>query len=172
MSAEVGFEGLTYAGQEKQVVYERFLDVDVDLRAEIELRLVEGGMDSLESKVALDNSLIFLRAIAENPGIQLTPSEKVDEAWHSLILFTKDYAAYCEKVAGRFIHHNPHKKTSPAERSDLGKNQTFNFLVDYGYEPDDFVWSDGGASCGRCDGGCDGGGGGGGGSCDGGCDGV
>jgi hypothetical protein len=31
----------------------------------------------------------------------------VDELWHTFITFTRDYARFCDEVAGRFIHHIP-----------------------------------------------------------------
>jgi hypothetical protein len=31
----------------------------------------------------------------------------VDELWHAFITFTRDYARFCDEVAGRFIHHIP-----------------------------------------------------------------
>jgi hypothetical protein len=31
----------------------------------------------------------------------------VDECWHTFIIFTKEYADFCDKVLGRFIHHAP-----------------------------------------------------------------
>ena len=35
------------------------------------------------------------------------PSQEIDKIWHSHILHTKDYAEFCNAVAGQFIHHNP-----------------------------------------------------------------
>ena len=37
-------------------------------------------------------------------------SPRVDQAWHEFILFTREYAAFCQKAFGEFIHHVP--KTS------------------------------------------------------------
>ena len=31
----------------------------------------------------------------------------VDEAWHTFILFTKDYERFCLSTVGKFIHHSP-----------------------------------------------------------------
>jgi hypothetical protein len=31
----------------------------------------------------------------------------VDQAWHEFILFTREYAAFCRKAFGEFIHHVP-----------------------------------------------------------------
>lgn len=35
------------------------------------------------------------------------PSQVIDVAWHEFILFTKEYAYFCNKALGRFIHHTP-----------------------------------------------------------------
>jgi hypothetical protein len=35
------------------------------------------------------------------------PSRAVDEAWHCLILFTRDYARLCDGAFKRFLHHTP-----------------------------------------------------------------
>ena len=35
------------------------------------------------------------------------PSHAVDEAWHGFILCTVQYASFCERAYGRFLHHHP-----------------------------------------------------------------
>ncbi|HET7011700.1 MAG TPA: hypothetical protein VFI11_13065 [Anaerolineales bacterium] len=45
-------------------------------------------------------------------------SPAVDEAWHAFILFTREYAAFCHKAFGQFIHHIP--RTSRDNRPDEG----------------------------------------------------
>jgi hypothetical protein len=34
-------------------------------------------------------------------------SPTVDQAWHEFILFTREYAAFCHRAFGEFIHHVP-----------------------------------------------------------------
>ncbi|MBI3677706.1 MAG: hypothetical protein HY243_13945 [Proteobacteria bacterium] len=34
-------------------------------------------------------------------------SQRIDDFWHAHILFTEDYAAMCQAVAGEFLHHRP-----------------------------------------------------------------
>lgn len=34
-------------------------------------------------------------------------SPEVDEVWHALILFTREYADFCQQAFGTFIHHVP-----------------------------------------------------------------
>jgi hypothetical protein len=40
-------------------------------------------------------------------------SSEVDEIWHSFILFTREYAEFCEKVCGQMIHHRPNTSRRP-----------------------------------------------------------
>ncbi|MBK8815602.1 MAG: hypothetical protein IPN42_08900 [Methylococcaceae bacterium] len=35
------------------------------------------------------------------------PSRIVDETWHEFILFSRDYAGFCQNAFGYFLHHNP-----------------------------------------------------------------
>ena len=46
-------------------------------------------------------------ACALHPGDHLSPSEMVDAGWHAFLLHTREYAEFCARVAGRFIHHRP-----------------------------------------------------------------
>ncbi len=49
----------------------------------------------------------FLWLIANSSVECLVPSPVVDEAWHSFVLFTQEYADFCDHYFGRFIHHSP-----------------------------------------------------------------
>lgn len=66
----------------------------------------EEGMTIALAERVMDQALGFLRLCAEKPGNH-SPSSMVDIGWHTFILYTRDYAKFCERVAGRFIHHNP-----------------------------------------------------------------
>lgn len=56
----------------------------------------------------------FLRLIAENPGQAIVPwSQDLDEFWHAHIQDTRAYAADCDRIFGRFIHHDPHIEQDP-----------------------------------------------------------
>lgn len=45
-------------------------------------------------------------------GHERVPSVIVDEAWHSFLLHSREYAEYCDSVFGRFIHHVPSEVTT------------------------------------------------------------
>jgi hypothetical protein len=55
----------------------------------------------------IDQTLIFLKLIADNPGQSYAPSPLVDIGWHAFILHTQRYSDFCRQIAGGFIHHYP-----------------------------------------------------------------
>ncbi|GAA1386649.1 hypothetical protein GCM10009639_10680 [Kitasatospora putterlickiae] len=55
----------------------------------------------------VDQALAFLGACAAGPGAQLSPSHLVDHGWHAFLMHTREYAAFCDRVAGAFLHHHP-----------------------------------------------------------------
>lgn len=98
-------------------------------------------------------------------------STRVDDYWHGHLLFSEDYAAMCEHVGGRFIHHRPYvllvalgikKPMPPAVQA--GKHRGLKVVQDVGMgaefdpyrnrwgEPDPKWWSLAAACCkdGRC----------------------
>jgi hypothetical protein len=69
----------------------------------------------LQSELSLspaDAALLFqdlkrFLALCAGTSVPLAPPRIVDQAWHQFILFTRDYAAFCNEFCGRFIHHQP-----------------------------------------------------------------
>ncbi len=125
------------------------------VQQDILTHILQEGVSPELAPVALENALYFLDALAAHPGLTLSPSETVDAAWHRFILNTEAYLGYCEKYAGRVLHHRP---TRSGQRSSTTPQQTFDTLVKLGYEVDARVWGRGDSGCGGdCGGGdCDG----------------
>lgn len=66
-----------------------------------------------------DSEEIFLETkrwlwlCATNPDVHLplfSEARAIDEMWHTFLLFTRDYAAFCETHFGKFVHHHPRTK--------------------------------------------------------------
>ena len=55
----------------------------------------------------LHEYLVFMWLRKLNPTERITPSKRVDEAWHQHILFTREYAQFCRYHFGEFLHHAP-----------------------------------------------------------------
>lgn len=95
----------------------------------------------------------------------LSPSHLVDIGWHAFILHTREYAAFCQRVAERFIHHAP----TDGGPHDIGDphavlHDTINAIKSSGFAVDPELWgpcaspgssSDkGGGKCHQCYAGC------------------
>jgi hypothetical protein len=80
----------------------------------------------------------FMTTILYTGGPVGMISPIVDEVWHAFILFTKDYAAFCDDVFGRFIHHAPNWPGAPAG-NDSGANFRDVYAELYGPLP--AIWS-------------------------------
>jgi hypothetical protein len=119
-----------------------------------------------------EETVLFLDLCHASPGA-LSPSKKVDKAWHEFLLFTREYEQFCTKRYGRFMHHNPYEAPSRD-----GYNDTIRAYRERYGEPSSRIWPTGYVFFGVCVGhggdgsffglGGDGGGGDGGGSCGGG----
>lgn len=48
------------------------------------------------------------------------PSQVVDDLWHEFILFTRDYATFCQLAFGHFLHHTPAVKLGAARQDNAG----------------------------------------------------
>lgn len=40
-------------------------------------------------------------------------SATCDEIWHEMLMFTREYQAFCERIAGMMIHHTPYAERTP-----------------------------------------------------------
>ncbi|GLW29072.1 glycine-rich domain-containing protein [Actinoplanes regularis] len=86
----------------------------------------------------LDQALAFLGtcSVATEP---VGPSEAVDIGWHTFILYTTEYAEFCNRVAGRFIHHVPNDDcaVSPAQ---VRLGDVVEAITAAGYRVDEELW--------------------------------
>jgi hypothetical protein len=101
----------------------------------------------------LDQSLAFIKACADNPGAQLRPSRAVDVAWHTFILNTAEYAIFCQRIAGRFIHHLPEEFTPPASPGVM-LSPTVAAMRAAGFAVKDELWAQASGKCSQCHQGC------------------
>jgi hypothetical protein len=64
---------------------------------------------SLKDCQLVGNALrqFFLAYLKSGFGYVSMPSQVTDDLWHELILYTKEYEAFCKRAFGRFLHHSP-----------------------------------------------------------------
>ncbi len=62
----------------------------------------------------------FLTHLKSGRQFVSMPSQVVDDLWHELILYTKNYEQFCKKAFGQFMHHSPAVALSSARQSNAG----------------------------------------------------
>lgn len=93
------------------------------------------GFDQALSERVMEQALVFLKACADHPGRPLSPSWLVDVGWHTFLLYTRDYAEFCQRMAGRFIHHVP---TDEPGGTTVG--HTIEAIAASGFAVDTTLW--------------------------------
>jgi hypothetical protein len=102
----------------------------------------------------LDQALGYLRLIACEPGEAYAPSPLVDIGWHMFILYTREYASFCQSLAGCFIHHTP-TDGADADPATYSIARTVAAMTVHGLTVDDELWNGthgecGGSECYAC----------------------
>jgi hypothetical protein len=132
--------------------------IDPDLFARLTTRLANDHPDlaGMAERV-IDQTFAFL-ATAATSAIPLRPSRTVDYGWHIALMYTRDYADFCQRAAGRFLDHVPDDdpaRDKPVNACDLGT--TVVAMRQAGYELDADLWShaaDCNGTCSQCYQGC------------------
>lgn len=112
------------------------------------------GIDLPFAQRVVGQTAVFLAACAVNAGKPLSPSATVDLGWHTFILHTHEYAAFCRRVAGRFLHHVPNDPSEGEPGTAAATRQrTLNAIAAAGYAVDLELWPEV-ADCSQCHAGC------------------
>ncbi|WP_328298746.1 hypothetical protein OG389_13645 [Streptomyces sp. NBC_00435] len=92
----------------------------------------EYGQELSVARKVMDQALAFLKVMGDAKAFDMAPSEIVDPGWHTFMLHTQDYAAWCEEQFGHFVHHAPNSKirTRPLMVSVADRIKAAGFEVD------------------------------------------
>jgi hypothetical protein len=115
------------------------------------------GLTVMEADRIITDTLSFLAVCAQNPCNQFRPSKKVDIGWHQFILNTREYAEFCQRVAGHFIHHVPDEFTAPRrERASVQEAlaPTVEAITKAGLPFHEELWLSDTGKCTQCHDGC------------------
>ena len=114
--------------------------------------VTDDGHDVDTAERIVEQALAFLLACARYPDEQLSPSATVDAGWHAFIIHTADYAEFCDRIAGRFIHHRPNDSDEAAsEQQAIGVTIAAMRAAGLPVDPDLWVPR---AECSQCYQGC------------------
>lgn len=86
------------------------------------------AMPRAEAELLFEDVLRWMwlttKARAANTRLFIDPKWRLfDEMWHTFVLFTKDYADFCEKYLGHFCHHEPTRKATHAENARRAREE-------------------------------------------------
>ncbi|THV35690.1 glycine-rich domain-containing protein [Glycomyces buryatensis] len=127
-----------------------------DVFAKLAKRIaIEHHFEAAMAERCMDQAAAFLAACAVTAE-PLSPSMAVDIGWHMFILHTRDYAAFCEQVAGQFIHHVPHESEEQGEADvQAVLDRSAAAIRKAGFRLDAELWSSLKAGkCSQCKDGC------------------
>ncbi|MFC5805572.1 glycine-rich domain-containing protein [Streptomyces formicae] len=130
--------------------------VDPEVMGRLTARITKEhtAIDEPMARRIVAQTAAFLAASVHSPGQRLVPSKLVDIGWHTFILHTVDYAAFCDRVVGRFVHHVPETEADGHD-SKTGEplRNTVAALTAAGLTVDHDLWPSS-ADCGQCHAGC------------------
>lgn len=114
---------------------------------EVPMRIAQKVGISLEEAERLFNEILkylYVCRQARKARIPVAPSLVLDDGWHNFVLFTKEYARFCEGYVGEFIHHIPDMGKPDPKRYAVSR-QMAESLLDY---LDPTIWPESGmANC-------------------------
>lgn len=111
--------------------------LDSETRERVIKRIVkENGFSERLATSILDETLVYLHA-TQHTDLSLGPSGLVDIGWHTFILYTREYAKYCETAFGHFVHHCP---TDREGEVGLPLSETIKFFEENGIAFDPELW--------------------------------
>jgi hypothetical protein len=101
----------------------------------------------------VNEALGFLQLCASEPDGDYSPSATVDIGWHTFILYTREYANFCEQIAGRFIHHAPTDLPGVDYTGANDSSKTMQAMLAYG-PVDEMLWAHAADCNDRCSSSC------------------
>ncbi|MFJ9909613.1 glycine-rich domain-containing protein [Streptomyces sp. NPDC101152] len=112
------------------------------------------NIDTTTARRIVGQAAAFIAASGQQPGQSLVPSRLVDHGWHAFIVHTVDYAAFCQRVVGHFVHHVPtdEDEQTPGD-PQAERERTLTAIRTAGYTAEKDLWGDA-ADCNQCHAGC------------------
>jgi hypothetical protein len=133
----------------------------LDLTSVRDALIEKHGWSNERAEEARAEYVRFLTLLQLKPGFMLVPwsnqqgQDDLDQFWHQHILDTAKYAADCDLLFGRMIHHNPHvvrgsgQETDAVEKTRRLYARTFGSSTDGG--PADTLLLTGCSTCAAVD---------------------
>ncbi|GAA0434898.1 hypothetical protein [Streptomyces luteireticuli] len=120
---------------------------------EVQLIMRDHGMDHETAERTFGQTIAYLVTSVERPDVHMGPAPRVDFGVHSFVLDSINYTAFCNTVAGHYIHHVPHlPQQNSGEAPSL--RETVQAIKAAGFGIDHDLWNADEADCSQCHAGC------------------
>ena len=108
-------------------------DLDLDT---VRRRLVsKKGWTEAHANRVVEEYREYLALFYHHPGEELVPpTQDLDDVWHEHILDTQRYAADCDRIFGRFIHHVPGLEHGTEQHTEGLKRTRRHWWQVFGHE--------------------------------------
>jgi len=101
----------------------------------------EHNWTSKRAEGAIVEYLRFLQMIAQGDKMDMIASSDVDLVWHEHLMDTKNYAADCKKLFGRFLHHRRARTSDEFAEIPASYARTkMRYSQMFGQEPPSRFW--------------------------------
>ncbi|MFF3245053.1 glycine-rich domain-containing protein [Streptomyces sp. NPDC002870] len=121
----------------EQTTGRRLLDPELFERLVTFLEFEE-DLDRPQAERVMDQALAFIDMAGHRTDVPLSPSRKVDPGWHAFMLHSREYADFCHRRFGTFLHHNP--LGGRRLRDGIAIKRTVQAIEEMGYAVDHELW--------------------------------
>jgi hypothetical protein len=122
----------------KRLVIKLEGSIDQDYYEKIKYRSLQKYPDMNERKFEVLyfelKRFFLLKALVPNLSMY---SPKVDDIWHEMLMFTREYQEFSHRFLGEMIHHNPHLRG----KVDHSGRAWFDWLYLHVYNLESFSWN-------------------------------
>ncbi|MCD9143002.1 glycine-rich domain-containing protein [Streptomyces albireticuli] len=120
---------------------------------EVRLIMRDHGTDRGLAERTFGQTIAYLVTSVERPDVRMGPAPSVDLGLHSFVLDTINYTAFCNAVAGHYIHHVPHLPQENVSQAP-SLRETVETIKAAGFTIDHELWNASETDCSQCHAGC------------------
>ncbi|OEJ24382.1 hypothetical protein AR457_07390 [Streptomyces agglomeratus] len=114
------------------------------------LVVIHDGESKARAELIADQAIAFVATVA-TATVPMMPSDDVAKGYHAFILHTKAYAEFCDRHAGRFLHHNPAPAPVEGGRPLERVTATAHAMKAASFRVFDDLWMVDGTNAAQCD---------------------
>lgn len=88
----------------------------------------------------LDRFMALKKRSADADAQKVSPSPVIDQVWHAALLYTAEYAEFCEKEVGFFVHHRPQGASEEVAKAQRYRDTHMAYTLLFGAPRNSRLW--------------------------------